>query len=853
MDLQTQRLMMAAAGAGETKPYIDDVFSTDLYKSTSSSADYKVTNNLDNSGEGAMLWYKERNGTSWYLLWDTERGSNKYIYSNSDSSESTSELLKSFDSDGYTIKGGTTLVGTSRENVLWNFRKAPGFFDVVTYTGNGTAGRTLSHSLGCVPGLVLIKQTNSTQDWVVYHCSLDTDKKLKLNGTDGEASTSSWNSTRPTSTTITLGSASGVNASSQEFVAYVFAGGEEGYNSVKFDGSGDYLLTSSGSDYTFGTGDFTVEHWFKTDNWATSQMIDGRMNGSSYQTNWCTYIESGKTYRFFVNGDQITSSALADNTWYHAAVVRNSGTTTLYINGVSQGTYSDSNDYDNTQITVGIHGPNRSSFPYEGKISNLRVVKGTAVYTSAFTAPTAPLSNVTNTKLICCNGTSTTSTTVGNISEGGNPNTTGTSPFTSADSVFGENEDQNVIKCGSYVGNGSSTGPEINLGWEPQWVLIKHATSGNASPWSLWDSMRGMVTDGNDNQLYPNQDQSEYTGANRIDLTSTGFKIFSTSHMVNTNNSTYVYICIRRPDGYVGKPAELGNQVFTPVFGSANAPMFKSNNHVVDFTLQKNSNFATQSTDWNATARLISGQRLIPNTTSAQISNQYQVFDYQSGTSSYTGGSGIRFAWMFKRHAGLDIVNYTGNATARSINHGLNAVPEMIWAKKKNSTGNWYVYHKGVNGGSSSVNYFLQLDTADTQQNVAIWNITPTSSVFHLSTDGHANSNGDDFIAMLFASVDGISKVGSYTGSASSQTISLGFQPRFLIVKKYTGSPATHWYVLDTVRGWGSGDDKYLELSSTAVEASHDFGAPTSTGMTLPGGEEAFNASGSSYIYYAHA
>ena len=153
-----------------------------------------------------------------------------------------------------------------------------------------------------------------------------------------------------------------------------------GAASVEFDGSGDYLLTSSSSDYTFGTGDFTVEHWFRTDDWATSQMIDGRMYGSSYQTNWCTYIESGKTYRFFVDGDQITSSALADNTWYHAAVVRNSGTTTLYINGVSQGTYSDSNNYDNTQITVGAHGPNRASFPYDGLISDLRVVKGTAVY-----------------------------------------------------------------------------------------------------------------------------------------------------------------------------------------------------------------------------------------------------------------------------------------------------------------------------------------------------------------------------------------------------------------------------------------------------------------------------------------
>ena len=164
--------------------------------------------------------------------------------------------------------------------------------------------------------------------------------------------------------------------------------------STYFDGTGDYLLTPTSSDFTFGTGDFTVEHWFYTNNWATSQVIDGRMNGAGSSTNWCTYIESGKTYRFFAGGDQITSSALADNTWYHVALVRNSGTTTLYINGVSQGTYSDSNNYDSTQITVGIHGPNRSSYPYEGYISNLRVIKGTAVYTSAFTPSTNPLTTL---------------------------------------------------------------------------------------------------------------------------------------------------------------------------------------------------------------------------------------------------------------------------------------------------------------------------------------------------------------------------------------------------------------------------------------------------------------------------
>ena len=186
--------------------------------------------------------------------------------------------------------------------------------------------------------------------------------------------TSTSSVTTTTTGTISAYGNPSVNTTTQPF---------SGAASVEFDGTDDqYLLTSSSSDYTFGTGDFTVEHWFYTDDWSTQQMIDGRMYGSSYATNWCTYISTsnGKKYKFFVAGDQIESSALSDNTWYHVAIVRYAGTTSLYINGVSQGTYSDTNDYDNTQITVGAHGPDRSSFSYDGLISDLRVVKGRAVY-----------------------------------------------------------------------------------------------------------------------------------------------------------------------------------------------------------------------------------------------------------------------------------------------------------------------------------------------------------------------------------------------------------------------------------------------------------------------------------------
>ena len=104
---------------------------------------------------------------------------------------------------------------------------------------------------------------------------------------------------------------------------------------------------------------------------------------------------------------------------------------------------------------------------------------------------------------------------------------------------------------------------------------------------------------------------------------------------------------------------------------------------------------------------------------------------------------------------------------------------------------------------------------------------------------------------MLFASVDGISKVGYFDGSSSAQTITTNFAPRFLIIRKSNG--AGDWLVIDTIRGWASGNDNYMMLNSNAAQAADtDFGAPTSTGFTLTTGSQ-WNASGSKYIYYCHA
>ena len=176
----------------------------------------------------------------------------------------------------------------------------------------------------------------------------------------------------------------------------------------------------------------------------------------------------------------------------------------------------------------------------------------------------------------------------------------------------------------------------------------------------------------------------------------------------------------------------------------------------------------------------------------------------------------------------------------------------MIWVKRRNATENWLVYHKGFNGGTNPENYWMNLNNTGANTYGFVWGQTaPTSKVFTVSDGAWVNGSGSQYIAMLFASVDGISKVGYYDGSNSAQTITTGFQPRFLIIKRVTASDP--WFVLDTKRGWGAGNDQYLQIQATDAQTGYDFGAPTSTGFTLVGNVDSFNTNGQKYIYYAHA
>jgi hypothetical protein len=205
----------------------------------------------------------------------------------------------------------------------------------------------------------------------------------------------------------------------------------------------------------------------------------------------------------------------------------------------------------------------------------------------------------------------------------------------------------------------------------------------------------------------------------------------------------------------------------------------------------------------------------------------------------------------FKRASGFfDIVCYTGTGSNRTVDHNLTVAPELMIVKKRSAADDWAVY------AGDNTDFLLLNTTAATADDNTYWNDTsPTSTVFSVGTNADVNTSAATYVAYLFASLTGVSKVGSYTGTAAAQTINCGFTSgaRFVLIKR-TDSTGD-WYVWDTARGIVSGDDPYLLLNSTAAEVTNtDYIDPVSSGFELSStAPAAINASGGNFIFLAVA
>ena len=793
-------------GAVAKKTYVDDVFSTYLWAGSGSAR--SINNGINLSESGGMVWIKGRSFNYDHIINDTIRGAGKRLKSNASSGEATStDWLSAFNSNGFSLGTDNDVNNSGQTYSSFTFRKAPGFFTIKEYTGSGST-QSLTHDLGSIPGCIMVKRTDSTADWGVYHRGQNggvdpEDYRLRLNSSTTENNDTYWGDTAPTATHFTVGDAhTEVNLSGATYIAYLFAGGSAGGSSANIDITGK-TVTSIGGAFS--------------SSYPLSNVHDGVAETSNAAN--IAYVPDGNGI-FDVYVDLSSPHVV---TKYKIAPQGGSGLT-----------------YNNPTLFE-VYGSNdTSSWNYITTVAS-----GTSNWVAGqyreFQINTANTYRYWRIRVIANNGggTSISEWKLEGYSQA----------IDTAANIFGKSGDQNVIKTSSYVGNNNSDGPEINLGWEPQFILLKPV--GSAENWGMWDSMRGIVTGGNDMRLLPNTTHAELTNFDGISLTPTGFKITTSNELINPNGTGVVYVAIRRPDGYVGKPPSLGTDVFAmdTGAGSSSIPNFDSG-FPVDFQFLRQ---PASTYNWYTGTRLQGNRYLATNNTDAEgtASSTGWVFDSNEGWNAHNGYNSTYQSWMWKRHTGFEVQAYTGVSGNGTRPHNMNTTPEMIWCKNRDQTDGWAVFHKDL--GTYPQDKYLRLDTDSSVISSNQWYLPPTSTYWHTASGGLTNVDGEHYIAMLFASTD-VSKVGSYTGTGSTnQTITTGFQPRFVIVKctSHTGG----WFTWDTVRGWGSGidADKYLELNSSSSQSTFAFGEPTSTGFLIDDANNGYNGSGRSYIYYAHA
>jgi hypothetical protein len=413
---------------------------------------------------------------------------------------------------------------------------------------------------------------------------------------------------------------------------------------------------------------------------------------------------------------------------------------------------------------------------------------------------------------------------------------------------FGLAGDQNVISCGSFTTDGSGTAT-VDLGWEPQWYLQKPTGSG---AWWMTDTMRGF-----DNSptklLQPHTSNAEYSDTT-VYMTplATGFKVQNWGA-----STTFIYIAIRR--GPMKTPTSA-TAVFSPEKQNSSSPQ-RTLPDAGDLFVMFGDRSSPTTPAWLWADRL----RGLSSTTGVTILNSSSDAAEATRTTSpyiYINTSNERrltfvpssdnMTYRFSRAPGFfDVVCYTGTGSARTVSHNLGATPELMIVKSRSSSSYvWAVYNSSV--GATK---YLRLNSnvnAATESN--IWNDTaPTSSVFTVGTGVTTNESGGTYVAYLFASVSGVSKVGSYTGNGSSVTVTTDFQPRFILVKRTDSNG--NWIVSDSARGLVSGSDPYLLLNDTAAEdTDEDWVDITSTSFTVNQTTAAnANVNTGTYIYLAIA
>ena len=450
-----------------------------------------------------------------------------------------------------------------------------------------------------------------------------------------------------------------------------------------------------------------------------------------------------------------------------------------------------------------------------------------------------------------------------------------------SDYVFGAfGAKHQIIRCGSYTGNGAVDGPNVGLGnyQEPQFLLIKSAD--HSSNWTLFDSRRGWSgtadptsgTEGECQVLNLNTGDAEY-GLNAIRQHASGFKLESDFGSINSSGKKFIFIAIAAETGRTLMPTTSGDEVFDMKYNQSGASIRNSAfgrigtsseiKFPADFAMIKRVN---NGDHWyTASSKMEKGKYLSTsnNTAALQNSNKMDMsFMNGFGNSSFSSDS---LAFMWKRSRGFDIQTYTGGGQYHY--HNLGQTPQMFIVKDLHGNNPWrvattFAYNSAGTMGGSRLYGSMDTNgfTYDTNVFSHLGSIGDTTK-FLIWLDNSVAQSNHRYICFLFASVGGISQCSWYAGDGTNtKSINCGFKPRFVMIKNiYENATNSSWSVFGEPNNnmWTSNDDPVQLNSSDGKITGNDFlHSFTSTGFSLKNtsyGSTHVNLSGTRYLYYAHA
>ena len=425
--------------------------------------------------------------------------------------------------------------------------------------------------------------------------------------------------------------------------------------------------------------------------------------------------------------------------------------------------------------------------------------------------------------------------------------------FAHDDQRFGTNQDESIIKCGDFAAHAS--GVSVDIGWEPQFVIFKSTNvSGN---WHMQDMMRGMSYGPDSGErLFPNTLDDE-DGTFIIGTNSTGFDVKPSFY---ADNTSIAYIAIRRPHKPITDPTKL---FAIDTFTGGSTPNYTSGFPVDAFIGR--SFLSVSGNEPHMGSRLTGQSFLRTNQTLNSVSAPGKVYDYMDGFSDDSGSTTTdTIAFMFKRAPGFfDAVAYSSvtTTTYADIPHNLGVQPELVIIKGRDTSTSWHVWSTALSKvGYLNIDGHFESDN-QTLSSSMFYNTDPTATTFRVGTSAGTNQQGtnSNYIAYLFATLPGVSKVGTFQGNSSNKDIDCGFSngARFVMIKRTAGggTSGNHWTIWDKTRGIVAGDDPYFLLNDDVAQVTDtDYIDHLDAGFRLTSNAPShINGLGNDFIFLAIA